>query len=99
MTRPHHTADAVGDGTASATAERSPRPSLLARLVLALLSAYRWTASFRQPRCRFLPTCSTYAVESVRVHGAIRGGAYAARRVVRCHPWNPGGFDPVKPRT
>ena len=97
MTRSHGSErDASMDAVADASA---PRPSLLARIVLALLAAYRWTASFRQPRCRFMPTCSTYAVESVRVHGALRGGAYAIRRVSHCHPWNPGGFDPVKPRT
>jgi uncharacterized protein len=47
--------------------------------------------------CRFYPTCSAYGVEAVRVHGAARGGWMAARRVARCHPWNPGGVDPVPP--
>jgi putative membrane protein insertion efficiency factor len=48
--------------------------------------------------CRFEPTCSSYAVESVRVHGALRGCVMAAGRLCRCHPWNDGGFDPVRPR-
>jgi uncharacterized protein len=74
------------------------RPSLLARLVLGLLALYRATAVLRTPRCRFLPTCSSYAVEAVRRHGALRGTLLAVRRVGRCHPWNPGGFDPVPPR-
>jgi putative membrane protein insertion efficiency factor len=47
--------------------------------------------------CRFYPTCSSYGVQAVRVHGALRGGWLAARRVARCHPWNPGGVDPVPP--
>jgi uncharacterized protein len=79
-------------------AAEPPRPSLLARLALALLALYRATAVMRTPRCRFLPTCSGYAVEAVRVHGAVRGGWLAVRRIGRCHPWNLGGFDPVPPR-
>ncbi len=47
--------------------------------------------------CRFYPSCSAYGVESVRTHGALRGGWLAVRRVARCHPWNPGGVDPVPP--
>jgi putative membrane protein insertion efficiency factor len=47
------------------------------------------------PRCRFYPSCSNYALEALRVHGAARGGWLAARRVCRCHPWNAGGLDPV----
>ena len=75
------------------------RPSLLARLVVLLIAGYQKTTAFRQPRCRFHPTCSEYAAESLRVHGALRGLGYAVARVARCHPWNPGGVDHVKPRT
>jgi uncharacterized protein len=74
------------------------RPSLLARLLLGIVHLYRLTAAVRTPRCRFLPSCSTYAVEALRVHGALRGTWLALRRVGRCHPWNPGGIDPVPPR-
>lgn len=49
--------------------------------------------------CRFYPNCSAYGVEAVRVHGAVRGGWLTVRRVGRCHPWNPGGVDPVPPST
>ena len=73
------------------------RPSPLAWLVLGLVRLYRWTAAVRTPRCRFLPTCSSYAYEAVSVHGALRGGWLALRRIGRCHPWNPGGVDPVPP--
>jgi len=46
------------------------------------------------PRCRFTPTCSTYFIESVKKYGAIRGSCRGVRRICRCHPWNPGGYDP-----
>ena len=83
----------------SATSQASQRStSVLARLLTVLIRVYQRTSAFRQPRCRFHPTCSEYAVESLRVHGALRGAGYAIRRVSRCHPWNPGGVDHVKPR-
>ncbi len=47
--------------------------------------------------CRFYPSCSEYGVEAVRTHGAVKGGWLAIRRIGRCHPWNPGGVDPVPP--
>ena len=46
------------------------------------------------PRCRFEPSCSAYAIDSLRMHGLFRGGARAARRLLRCHPFNAGGYDP-----
>lgn len=49
------------------------------------------------PRCRFYPTCSTYAVEAIKVHGGLKGGWLAIKRIVRCHPWSEGGEDPVPP--
>jgi hypothetical protein len=51
------------------------------------------------PRCRFLPTCSHYAYEAIARHGAQRGSLFALRRIGRCHPWHPGGFDPVPEAT
>jgi putative membrane protein insertion efficiency factor len=47
------------------------------------------------PRCRFFPSCSQYALEAITRHGALKGTWLAARRLVRCHPFHPGGFDPV----
>lgn len=49
------------------------------------------------PACRFVPTCSEYAIEAIEKHGPGRGVLLAAWRIVRCGPWHPGGFDPVPP--
>lgn len=72
------------------------RRSPLAWVLGVLIRLYQRTSILRQPRCRFHPTCSHYALESIQVHGALRGTWYAIARVGKCHPWHPGGFDPVK---
>lgn len=67
-------------------------------LVIYVLRLYQLTLSpLLGPVCRFAPSCSSYAVEAVRVHGVVRGGWLSGRRLARCHPWNPGGWDPVPP--
>ncbi len=48
------------------------------------------------PRCRFVPTCSEYALDAYNKYGIIKGTDLTIRRLLRCHPWNPGGYDPVK---
>lgn len=50
-----------------------------------------------QSKCRFTPTCSSYALESIEVHGALRGSFRAIWRILRCNPWGKGGYDPVPP--
>lgn len=73
--------------------------SPLAWLLSATIRLYRRVVSPLLPRsCRFEPTCSAYALEAIRVHGAFRGVALAVRRVARCHPWHPGGVDHVPDR-
>lgn len=74
------------------------RPSAAARVLMALITGYRrFVSPLLGPRCRFAPSCSAYALEAVREHGALRGSWLAVRRIGRCHPFNPGGFDPVPP--
>jgi putative membrane protein insertion efficiency factor len=80
------------------------QPSLLSRLLLLLIRLYQLTLSRLLPvvslgtcACRFSPTCSCYAAEALRLHGAPRGLLLAVRRLLRCTPLHPGGFDPVPP--
>lgn len=68
-------------------------------LLIALVRVYQYLISpLLGPRCRFHPSCSHYAIEAVETHGALRGSYLALRRLLRCHPWHPGGYDPVPPR-
>ena len=65
-------------------------------LLIAIVQLYRWFVSpLLGQNCRFYPSCSSYAVEALERHGAVHGSWLATRRICRCHPWNPGGFDPV----
>jgi len=67
-----------------------------AAVLVGAVRVYQYTlAPLLGGQCRFEPSCSCYAVEALRRHGAGRGGALAALRVLRCNPWNPGGEDPV----
>ena len=72
---------------------------MLRSLALAALAAYkRLLSPLLPPACRFQPTCSEYAREAIEKHGLLRGGTLAVRRLVRCGPWHPGGYDPVPSR-
>jgi hypothetical protein len=74
-------------------------PSLAARpLIIAVTGYRRFISPLLPPVCRFAPSCSEYALGALRTHGAVRGLWLAARRLARCHPFNPGGYDPVPPR-
>ncbi|HET8539810.1 MAG TPA: membrane protein insertion efficiency factor YidD [Anaeromyxobacter sp.] len=69
---------------------------MIRRVLLLLVKAYRRLVSpMLPPSCRFYPSCSAYAEAAVARHGALRGGWLAARRLARCHPFHPGGIDPV----
>lgn len=83
----------------STTDTRTRRPGPLAALLMWLVRAYQWVPKMQPavPRCRFYPSCSAYAHESLRRHGAARGLWLTLRRLGRCHPFHPGGFDDVPP--
>lgn len=70
--------------------------SPLQRLLIACVRFYQLAISpLTGPRCRFIPTCSSYAIEAVTTHGAFKGSWLAVRRIGRCHPFCEGGYDPV----
>lgn len=66
--------------------------------LIGLIRIYQYLISpLLGPSCRFTPSCSAYAIDALRQHGVLRGGCLTAGRLLRCHPWHPGGFDPVPP--
>ncbi len=71
---------------------------MLRRLAIGLVLGYRrFISPLKPPTCRFLPTCSQYAVEAFQVHGVVKGGWLTTRRICRCHPLGGHGYDPVPP--
>ncbi|MDY0008803.1 MAG: membrane protein insertion efficiency factor YidD [Bdellovibrionales bacterium] len=69
---------------------------ILSKILLLLIRGYQLTLSaFMGKQCRFYPSCSHYAMDAIRHYGALRGGWMGMRRILRCHPWNPGGYDPL----
>lgn len=74
------------------------RPSPLAWAMIGIARFWQLTFSVvLPPSCRFQPSCSSYAIEAVRLHGGLAGGWLALKRLLRCHPWGGHGFDPVPP--
>lgn len=78
---------------------RSPERRGTAWVLAALVRGYQGVSARRLPRCRYVPSCSEYAVEAIEGHGAWRGGWLGVRRVARCRPGGGFGFDPVPERT
>ena len=82
----------------SGSLQAEARRSAGARVLTVAITGYRrFISPLLGPHCRFAPSCSAYALDAVREHGALRGSWLAVRRLARCHPFNPGGFDPVPP--
>ena len=72
---------------------------LVGRILVYLIRGYQQYISPRHgPRCRFIPTCSQYAIEAIETHGALKGSALAVWRILRCNPFSKGGYDPVPPK-
>ena len=90
------------DGRTELAAHAIPAPqgpAVVTRVLMAAVTGYRrFISPLLPPRCRFEPSCSAYALEALQVHGAARGLWLAMARIARCHPFNPGGYDPVPPR-
>ncbi len=90
------------DGRTESAAQAIPvtdkGPPVVTRVLMAVVIGYRrFISPLLPPRCRFEPSCSAYALEALRVHGAARGLWLAVARIARCHPFHPGGYDPVPP--
>jgi uncharacterized protein len=78
--------------------EEGNQPSPLGRLAVGALKGYkRFVSPLLPPACRFTPTCSEYMLEAIQVHGFWPGTWLGLKRLGRCHPWHPGGLDPVPP--
>lgn len=78
--------------------QNARRNAAMKRFLLLLIKCYQLCFSpFFGGQCRFFPSCSAYAAEAIDTHGALRGSWLAVRRLLRCHPWHPGGVDPVPP--
>ncbi len=78
--------------------EGSETPSLAVRAMARAIRGYQLARSGRPSGCRFIPSCSEYAIEALREHGAVRGAGLSVRRLSRCTPWGGHGVDPVPDR-
>ncbi|MDD2510010.1 MAG: membrane protein insertion efficiency factor YidD [Syntrophomonas sp.] len=65
------------------------------KLLIILIKIYQKATFFRPASCRFYPSCSHYSIEAIKKYGIVKGGWLTAKRLARCHPYNPGGYDPV----
>ncbi|WP_461613565.1 membrane protein insertion efficiency factor YidD [Clostridium sp. Marseille-QA1073] len=70
---------------------------MLKKILINLIRFYRkYISPLKRPCCIYTPTCSQYAIEAIEKYGALRGGYMAIKRILRCHPFHEGGYDPVK---
>lgn len=68
-------------------------------LILPIVFYRRFISPLKPPTCRFYPSCSQYALDAIGTHGAWKGSLLTIKRLFKCHPFHPGGFDPVPPKT
>jgi len=69
----------------------------LKNLLICIIKMYRkYISPLKRPSCRFYPTCSQYAIEAIEKYGALKGTLISIKRILRCHPFNKGGYDPLK---
>jgi hypothetical protein len=88
----------AGEAVVEVADQDAPARGGVAGVLISMIRGYQLARSGRPTGCRFVPTCSEYAVEAIRAHGALRGTAVSARRLVRCNPWGGHGIDPVPDR-
>jgi conserved hypothetical protein YidD len=70
---------------------------MIKAVLTALIKLYqRWISPLKKPSCRFYPTCSQYAIDALSRYGALKGSWMTVKRLLKCHPFHPGGYDPVK---
>ena len=78
-------------------------PEILRNIIIWIfivpVKLYQWLISPLLPNsCRHVPTCSQYTIEALKIHGVLKGGWLAFKRIIRCHPWGTSGYDPVPPK-
>ena len=71
------------------------KDNIIQKIFLSIIKVYRFFTKYTPPVCRFTPTCSQYAYEAIKKYGAIKGGFLSIKRILKCHPYHKGGYDPV----